>query len=216
MAMTALAIWGTSGHARMVTAVAQLAKCWQIIGYIDDVFPQRHGSQFCGAPVLGGREVLSDLIRRGVRQLFIGFGANEPRRRLADELATMGFQFPTLVHPNASVASDAQLGAGVFVGPGAIVNAAASVGEQSIVNSGAIVEHDVRVGRSVHVAPAAVLAGWVQVDECAWIGAGALVRDRLTVGARALVGMGAVVTRPVAADTVVIGCPARPMRRRAT
>lgn len=178
MAIDALAIWGTSGHARMVTAVAHLAKRWRVAGYIDDVFPERRGSQFCGAPVLGGREALSDLMHRGVRHLFIGFGANEPRSKLADELATMGFEFPTLVHPNASVASDARLGAGVYVGPGAIVNAAASVGEQTIVNSGAIVEHDVRIARSVHVAPAAVLAGWVQVDECAWIGAGALVRPK--------------------------------------
>jgi len=216
MGMTALAIWGASGHARVVTEVAHLAKCWQIAGYIDDVSPQRRGSQFCGAPVLGGREALPDLLRRGVRHVFLGFGANEPRSRLADELASMGFEFPTLVHPNASVAADARLGTGVYVGPGAIVNAAATVDEQSIVNSGAIVEHDVRIARSVHVAPAAVLAGWVQVDECAWIGAGALVRDRLTVGARAIVGMGAVVTRAVAADTVVIGCPARPMHRSPT
>lgn len=216
MAMTALVIWGTSGHARVVTTVAQLAKCWQIAGYIDDVFPQRRGSQFCGAPVLGGREALSDLMRRGVRHLFIAFGANEPRSKLAEELAMMGFEFPTLVHPNASIASDARLSAGVYVGPGAIVNAAATVGEQAIVNSGAIVEHDVCLARSVHVGPAAVLAGWVQVDECAWIGAGALIRDRLTVGARSMVGMGAVVTRPVAADTVVVGCPARPLQRSAT
>jgi sugar O-acyltransferase (sialic acid O-acetyltransferase NeuD family) len=213
MGMTALAIWGASGHARVVSAVAHLAKCWQIAGYIDDVSPQRRGSQFCGAPVLGGREALPDLMRRGVRHVFLGFGANEARSKLADELATMGFEFPTLVHPSASIALDAHLGAGVYVGPGAIVNPAAIVGEQSIVNSGAIVEHDVRLARSVHIGPAAVLAGWVQVDECAWVGAGALVRDRLTVGARAMVGMGSVVTRPVAAGSVVIGCPARPMQR---
>jgi len=214
MGMTALVIWGTSGHARVVTTVAQLAQCWQIAGYIDDVFPQRRGSQFCGAPVLGGREVLADLMGRGVRHVFIGFGANEPRSKLAEELTAMGFEFPTLIHPAATIAADAHLSAGVYVGPGAVVNAAASVGEQSIINSGAIVEHDVRIARSVHVGPAAVLTGYVQVEQCAWVGAGALVRDGLTVGARSIVGMGAVVTRPVAADSVVIGCPARPMQRK--
>jgi serine O-acetyltransferase len=44
------------------------------------------------------------------------------------------------------------------------------------------------------------------------IGAGAMVLGPLTIGDRAVIGAGAVVTHDVAADTVVAGVPARPVR----
>jgi sugar O-acyltransferase (sialic acid O-acetyltransferase NeuD family) len=208
-----LAIWGTSGHARVATTIARLDPRWRIVGYLDSVYPERHGSDFCGAPVLGGHEALDALRSRGVRHVFLAFGANQARMQLADELRAGGFELPSLVHPSAIVADDVRLDEGVFVGPAVVVNADASVGAQSILNSASIIEHDVRIGRAVHVSPRACLAGAVVVGDCAWIGAGAVVRDKLRIGDRAIVGMGGVVIRSVEADTVVVGCPARALRK---
>jgi UDP-2-acetamido-3-amino-2,3-dideoxy-glucuronate N-acetyltransferase len=50
------------------------------------------------------------------------------------------------------------------------------------------------------------------VESGASIGSGAVILGGLTIGADALVGAGAVVTRDVAAGTVVAGNPARPLR----
>ncbi|HTP74067.1 MAG TPA: acetyltransferase [Burkholderiaceae bacterium] len=216
MTTNALAIWGTSGHARVVTTLVRLTRSWDIVGYVDEVNQDRWGGEFCGLPVLGGRDVLGSLQRRGVRHLFLAFGANAERSSLARELEKSGFEFPTLVHPSAVVADDVALGAGVYVGPGAILNADAIVRSQTIINSGAIVEHEARVGHAVHIGPRACLAGAVTVGDCAWIGAGAVIRDKCEVGEHAMVGMGAVVARSVAPRTVVVGCPARPMRRAAS
>lgn len=214
MERRALVIWGTSGHARVVASLVRLLPEWSIAGFLDDVHRDRHGSVFCGSPVLGGREALASLLQRDWRHLFLGFGANRPRLDLARQIGnTSGFSFPTLVHPSAVVADTATLAPGVLVGPGAIINADAHVGLQAIVNSGAIVEHEATVGPGAHIGPAACLAGGVEVGECSWIGAGALIRERLIVGAEATVGMGAVVTRAVESRSVVIGCPARPMQK---
>ena len=46
------------------------------------------------------------------------------------------------------------------------------------------------------------------------IGSGAVILAGVTVGPGALVGAGAVVTKDVAAGTVVAGCPARFLRMR--
>ena len=52
----------------------------------------------------------------------------------------------------------------------------------------------------------------ITIGEAVWIGAGAIVLPGVTVGDRAVIGAGAVVTRDVAADAVIAGSPARPVR----
>ena len=52
----------------------------------------------------------------------------------------------------------------------------------------------------------------IAVEEGAWIGSGAILLGPCRVGAHAVVAAGAVVTADVAAQTVVAGVPARPVR----
>lgn len=49
----------------------------------------------------------------------------------------------------------------------------------------------------------------VTIEKNAWIGARAVILPGVTVGENAIVAAGAVVTKDVAANTVVGGCPAR-------
>jgi acetyltransferase-like isoleucine patch superfamily enzyme len=53
----------------------------------------------------------------------------------------------------------------------------------------------------------------ITIEDDAWIGAGAVILDGVRIGRGAVVGAGAVVTRDVAAHTVVAGVPARLVRR---
>jgi maltose O-acetyltransferase len=52
----------------------------------------------------------------------------------------------------------------------------------------------------------------ISLGEDVWLGGGAIVLPGVTIGDRAVVGAGSVVTRAVAADTVVAGNPARVIR----
>lgn len=54
----------------------------------------------------------------------------------------------------------------------------------------------------------------LRLGEGAWIGNNSVVTGGITIGDRAIVGANSTVNRDVPADTVVLGTPARPVRRR--
>lgn len=54
-----------------------------------------------------------------------------------------------------------------------------------------------------------VISGTIILKKDCWIGAGAIILPNVTIGEGAIVGAGAVVTKDVAAGTVVAGVPAK-------
>ena len=55
--------------------------------------------------------------------------------------------------------------------------------------------------------------GKIVIENDAWIGAGAIILPDVTIGECAVVGAGAVVTKDVPPYAVVVGIPARPIKR---
>jgi len=203
-----VAIVGAGGHAKVVAEILRL-KGWEVIGYIDDVNAERKGREFYGAQVLGGREVLADLLSSGVSNAIVGFGDNRRRLKIAGELSELGFDLVSAIHPNAVCAADVSIGEGTVVASGAVVGPSSRIGRNAIVNTQASLDHDCVVGDGAHVGPGAIVTGVVEVGECAWIGAGAVIADHKTIGAEAIVGAGAVVVKNVPEAVIVMGVPAR-------
>jgi acetyltransferase-like isoleucine patch superfamily enzyme len=55
--------------------------------------------------------------------------------------------------------------------------------------------------------------GPITIQDGAWIGVGVIILPNVTIGRSAIVGAGAVVTKDVPPYTVVVGVPARPIKR---
>ncbi len=195
-------IIGYSGHAFVVLAALTSRKVLPI-WYIDkeeksvNPFALRYAGDEEGA---WAKELLE------THPYFVAIGNNHIRERVVTSV--QGELAEAIVHANAIVDPLAEIGAGVFIGPGAVVNPLATLGQGAIVNSGAVVEHECRIGTFAHVAPGATLLGNVSVGARTLIGGNAVVLPGINIGSDCTVGAGAVVRHNVPDGVTVVGNPA--------
>ena len=150
-------IVGTGGYSRKVFHTIA-ARGERVFGFLDE--NPDAASPITGLPVCspGGWPSAGD-----GAQAFVAIGRPDVRQRLMDWLRAEGWQLSPLVHPNAWVAPDAQLGEGSFVGAQAAVESAAIIGRGCIVDTGTVVDHDARLGDFFHLRPGMVARSGVHI-----------------------------------------------------
>jgi len=213
--MDGIVVIGAGGHGRVVIdALHCLGLADQCV--IVDSNPGLWGSSVLGVTVRGGDKELKSLLSDGFGRFIVAMGGIYEfslRRRLFDTAVHYGLTPFSLIHPTSIRSKFAHLGPGCQMMAGSIVNAQVTIEENCILNTRCIVEHDCYIGPDVHLAPGACLAGGVQIGPQVHIGAGATICENLKIGIRSIVGAGAVVVRDVPPETVVVGVPAKAIRR---
>ena len=154
-----------------------------------------------------------------------------------------GMPEASFIHPQALVESDrigadTRIWAFAHVMPGAVIGADCNicdhtyvegdvvVGDRVTLKSGVFLWDGLRVEDDVFIGPQATFTNdpmprsrqpftlrQTTIRRGASIGAGAIILPGVTIGERSMVGAGAVVTRDVPADVIVVGNPARVLRR---
>lgn len=164
--------------------------------------------QFPGVKFAGSDDALPGLFRDGVREAFLSIGSitsSKIRQQARGRARDIGFDFPSIIDPSARISSTADIGKGVFIGKGAIVNAGVRIGDFAIINTGSIIEHDCRVGEFTHVAVGAVVCGKADMGSDVFVGANATVIQGVKVGRKSVIGAGSVVLRDVPENGRAVG-----------
>lgn len=208
--MPRLIFLGAGGIAIVAAEIAKL-QGFEIAGFLDDN-SEKHGTQFCGAPILGSREMLPGLRQQGISLAVVALGSCSPRLQLANKALSDGFTLPNLIHPSAIVSREARIAHGAIIMPGTIVNAGTRIGAHIILNTAASVDHDCTIGDAVHIGPGSRLSGLVRVGSGTYIGVGSIIRESIQIGSNVLLGAGSLVLRDIPADVVAYGSPAKVIR----
>ncbi len=192
--MKKLTIIGASGHGKVVADIAKLND-YDVIEFLDD---DESVSNCGGYPVIGktDKEVDGDVI--------VAIGNAEIRKRLSENKKLV-----TLIHPDAVIADDIEIGDGTVVMAGVVINSGAKIGKGVIVNTSSSIDHDCRIGDYCHISVGAHLSGTVNVGDNTWIGAGATISNNVNICSECMIGAGAVVVQSIAEPGTYLGVPAR-------
>lgn len=205
-------IFGAGGHASDVLGVIEAINLRQprfvLLGLVADDVPRPRRFEGRGAPHLGSLEecrAAVDAADEGV----LAIGYPELRQRMWRQLPQTALTFPALVHPDATVETGVELGAGTVVLAGARLSPGSTCADHVSLARQVVVGHDVEVGPFCVLMPSATISGDVQIGEGVLVGTNATVLEGVTIGANAKVGAGAVVLHDVRPGSTVIGVPAR-------
>lgn len=191
-----LYIWGNGGHAKVVAQAAGLH--WPTRFFVDE---SRSSSS---EEVLCGLEDTLKMLKKEPGQLVLGFGDLMARRNLINKLQKEDINFATLIQQHA-IDLGSKIGEGTFLAAGAIAGVDSVIGPHGIINTAASIDHDCILDSNVHVAPGARLGGNVRVGQDTLIGTAAVVLPGTTIGNNCIIGAGATVLCDVPDHSTVVG-----------
>ena len=197
-------LFGASGHAKVIIDSLR-ASGKKISGLFDD---NPEVKELLEYNVFGP----FDPIRLGDEELIISVGLNHIRKKIVENLP-YEIRYGNAIHPSAIISEHASLGEGTVVMQGSVIQSSVSIGKHCIINTTASVDHDCLLKDYVHISPNATLCGAVSVGEGSQVGAGAVVIPGIKIGKWSLVAAGAVVMKDVPDNVLVLGNPARVVKK---
>lgn len=204
-----IVIIGTGGMAKEIwglcTDIAQHAT-FSVLGFVAE--RQDYKDTFMGLPILASD---TDFLMSERRHCVIANGAPDTRRKIVGMYLGSAHNFPKVIHRAAVIFGVPEVGRGVTIMPGGVIQPDVKIDDFVHLNMGVNIGHDVKIGRYSVVNHGAGISGNVTIGQACLIGAGAIIIEGNTIGDGATIGAGAVVTKDVPPGQTWIGVPAKSM-----
>ncbi|MDF1881432.1 acetyltransferase [Sulfurimonas sp. MAG313] len=191
-----IAIYGKSGHGKVLADIARAMGYTEIIWVDDNADKDAH-------TFLVYLEFYHEV------PIALGIGNNLVRKKVMEKFLSHGLTVATLIHPSAVISPSVEMGKGSVVMANVVVNADARVGKATILNTSCVVEHDNTIEDFVHLSPNVSLAGNVTVKKYTHVGIGTSVIQGVIIGENSIVGAGSVVIKDVKDNVTVYGVPVK-------
>lgn len=213
--MKNIVIIGASGHGGMVLDCIEKEGKYSVVGFLDSY--KKKGIIYNGIEILGQEQEILKLIEdHDLYGAIIAIGNNRTRKKMMDKLIDIApnINFVSIIHPNAVISKNVQIGKGTIIMPGVIVNSNSNIGNFCIVNTNSSLGHDGRMEDFSSISSGVCTGGNLVLGKFSAISLGANIIENITIGKHCVIGAGSLVVKNVMEKTVVYGSPARFVRDR--
>ena len=196
-------VLGSGGHAKVLIEALHQSGL-HVIGITDPIMPE--SSNILGVKVLGNDDVVFNYSPDEVL-LVNGIGdmpGTDLRSKLNNCMEEKGFQFTTVIHPSAVIASDVVIDKGTQIMAGVVIQPGVKIGLSCIINTGTNVDHDCVINDYCHLAPGVTLSGNVAIGKRSHIGTGASIIQGVSIGENSIIAAGSIIYKDIPANTKYI------------
>jgi len=203
-----IAIIGAAELGRLIASHAYHDSHYEVVGFYDDF---KDVSSYFNFPVLGKTDkVITDYQNNLFDAIMIGIGYDKMNARSSIFNQLKGkIPFANIIHSSSYVDKSCDLGEGIFILPGVIVDLDVKLEDNVLINTGTIIAHHTKIGKHSFLAPGVHIAGLVNVGEECFIGIGAIIKDCITLNNRSVIGAGSLVLSDTEANSISVGAPAK-------
>lgn len=188
---------------------------WDIVGYLTDI--KEPGQRLGKYKIIGTTEEILDYVNKEYyihNALF--FNAKDKKNRV-DRFKALDIPLEanaTGVHPTANVTPGVKMGSGVLVCQYSLLQVNCQIEDFVHIYSGSLVGHDSHTQKYCTIGAHSIVGGRVILEEGVHVGLNATIREDITVGEYAVIGMSGVVVKNVSDFDVVVGNPAKTIKKR--
>ena len=213
--MKKIVLFGGGNQVHYTLDIIEKQGLYKVVGIIDSVHDI--GSDRFGYKVIGRQEDIIFLIEEyGIEAGIITIGDNWIRYYISEQVKSLvkDFEFVNAIHPSVVIGNNVQIGTGVVVMAGVIINPMAKIGNHTFFATGCQIEHDCTIEDYASVSAGSVLGGYVHIKRYSAITLNVTILDRTTIGENSVVGSGSLVLRDVPDNILAYGNPCKNIRYR--
>lgn len=172
--------------------------------------------------IIDAVDVVSEeqFLNYSVEDTFFNVSISDPnvRKSLASRLIEMGFKTIPIVSSFASISKSSVVGISPIISQFSLISTNVRIGDFVHINYFASISHDVELGNFVSIGPGARINGYTKIESSVIIGSQASIKPGTAkkpriIGEGAIIGMGAVVVTDVEPFSIVVGNPAKPIKK---
>lgn len=206
-----LGVYGASGLGREVNIVARkinsIEHRWEKIVYIDDNETINN--------VLGVPSYTFEKARSLFPYLEVSIAIGEPitREKVYNKVKENGVKLATLIHPGVYIDENSIIGEGVTICEGVTITSCVVLENNVYVQPHAVIGHDIHIGKHSVIGSNVEIGGANIIGERVFIGFMVGTLQGLTIGDDVEISAGSIVFRDIEPGMIVMGNPARVIRR---
>jgi sugar O-acyltransferase (sialic acid O-acetyltransferase NeuD family) len=217
-----IAVFGSSGISRETAFLIEdinnhsLTSIFDFLGFVEDN-SEKIGKKVSKYEIVTCDDQFADFSKEfPVLGVALPIGLPKIKRKIHENVlvALDNIAFPNLIHPSVSLHQDTvKMGIGNIVTAGVRFTCDIEIGNFNLFNLNSTIGHDVIIEDFCVINPGATVSGGVKIKNEVLIGTGANILQYNTLNTKSVVGAGAVVSKNVSENTVVVGVPAKPLKR---